>query len=69
MKLTLGQKIRILRQTAQKTEKETAESLKLSLDTYGRIEDDFIYPTDSMINKVARLYGLDYETFLEIGES
>jgi|GEM_PF-121491 len=68
MKLTLGQKFRFLRENAQKSEVEIAESLKLSLSTYSKIEEDFIYPADSMINKAARLYGLDYGSFLEVGE-
>lgn len=69
MKLTIGQKFRFLRLRTEKTEKEIAESLKLSLNTYRKIEDDFIYPTDSSISKVATLYGLDHESFMKIGES
>ena len=68
MRLTPGQKFRFLRQKAQKSEQETAESLKLTLNTYNKIEEDFIYPADSLIRKAAKLYGMDYESFLEIGE-
>ena len=68
MKITLGEKFRLLRECAQKDEREVSESLKLSLTTYKRIEDDFIYPKDCLIRKAAELYGLDYDGFLKIGE-
>ncbi|MOA37206.1 hypothetical protein D3C78_1587810 [compost metagenome] len=68
MKLTLGEKFRLLRERVQKDEKEFSESLMLSLTTYKRIEDDFIYPKDSLIRRAAELYGLDYNGFLRIGE-
>jgi transcriptional regulator with XRE-family HTH domain len=68
MKLTLGEKFRFLRERVQKDEKEVSESLLLSLRTYKRIEDDFIYPKNCLIRKAAELYGLDYDGFLKIGE-
>ncbi|MEQ7799154.1 helix-turn-helix transcriptional regulator [Pedobacter sp. ASV1-7] len=68
MKLTIGEKFRFLRACAQKDEKEVSESLKLSLSTYIKIEDDFIYPKDSVIRRAAELYGLDYDGFLRVGE-
>lgn len=68
MRLTLGEKFRLLREKAQKDEREIAEILKLSLSTYIKIEDDFVYPTDGLIARAAKLYGLDYDSFLETGE-
>jgi len=68
MKMTLGEKFRLLRERAQKDEREISEILMLSLTTYKRIEDDFIYPKDYLIRKAAELYGLDYDGFLKIGE-
>lgn len=68
MRLTLGQKFKLLRQNTQKDKREIAVYLKLSLITYTKIEDDFIYPTDRMINKIAKLYDLNYEAFLDVGE-
>jgi transcriptional regulator with XRE-family HTH domain len=68
MKLTLGQKITLLRQQSGKTKAEIAAAVKTQVGTYKKIEGDFIYPTESMINKVARLYGLSYQQLLEVGE-
>lgn len=68
MKLTLGEKFQFLRQNAKKTEKEIAKELNLALTTYRKIEEDFLYPTDSLINKAAKLYGITYEEFLAVGE-
>lgn len=40
----------------------------LSLSTYEKIEDDFLYPADTMIKKTAKLYELTYEELLAVGE-
>ena len=68
MKLTLGQKFRILRIQAGVSEADAAVLLKTAVGTYQKIEDDFIYPTESMINKTAKLYGITYQQLLNIGE-
>ena len=68
MKLTLGEKFQFLRQNTKKTEKEIAKELKLALTTYKKIEEDFLYPTDSLIRKAAKLYGMTYEELLAVGE-
>lgn len=68
MKLTLGEKFRILRERAQMEETEVSERLMLTLNCYTRMEDDFIYPANSVIRRAAELYGLDYDGFLEVGE-
>jgi transcriptional regulator with XRE-family HTH domain len=68
MKLTLGQKFKMLREKAGKTEAEVAAAVKTQVGTYRKIEGDFIYPTESMINKVARLHGLTYQQLLDVGE-
>lgn len=68
MKLTLGEKFTFLRQNAKKTEKETAEYLNLALSTYVKIEDDFVYPADTLIKKAAKLYKMTYAELLAVGE-
>ncbi|ACU03333.1 MULTISPECIES: helix-turn-helix domain-containing protein [Pedobacter] len=68
MKLTLGEKFRMLREQAGTSVEETAALLKTAAGTYNKIETDFIYPTESMLNKVARLYGISYDELLNVGE-
>ena len=68
MKLTLGEKFQFLRGKAKKTESEIAEQLKLKLTTYQKMEEDFIYPSDHVINKVVSLYDMTYDAFLAVGE-
>lgn len=68
MKLTIGQKIALLRKQAGKTEEELAAYMKMNVETYCKIEDDFIYPNDNMIARVGRLYGLTYGQVLDVGE-
>ena len=68
MKLTLGEKLQFLREKAKKTETEVAEQLKLNLTTYQKMEEDFLYPADHVINKVVSLYDMTYEAFLAVGE-
>jgi transcriptional regulator with XRE-family HTH domain len=68
MKLTIGEKFQFLRGKAQKTETEIAEQLKLNLTTYNKMEEDFLYPADHVIRKVASLYDMTYEAFLAVGE-
>lgn len=68
MKLTLGEKFQIGRQNAERTELEMAKALNLALPTYEKIENDFLYPTENLISKVAKFLGVTYEEFLAIGE-
>ena len=68
MKLTLGEKFTFLRQNAKRTKKEIAEYLNLALSTYEKIEDDFVYPADTLIKKTAKLYDLTYDELLALGE-
>ncbi|TKC55471.1 helix-turn-helix transcriptional regulator [Pedobacter hiemivivus] len=68
MKLTLGEKFTFLRQNAKRTKKEIAECLNLALSTYVKIEDDFVYPADTLIKKTAKLYELTYDELLALGE-
>jgi transcriptional regulator with XRE-family HTH domain len=68
MGLTLGQKIALLRQQSGKTKAEIAAAVKTQVSTYKKIEGDFIYPTESMINKLARLHGINYNDLLAVGE-
>lgn len=68
MKMTLGQKFRILRIRAGVSEEYTALLLKTAVGSYQKMEGDFIYPTESMINKVAKLYDITYDQLLKVGE-
>jgi transcriptional regulator with XRE-family HTH domain len=68
MKITLGEKFRRVREKAGKTEEEIAAAVKTQVGTYRKIEGDFLYPTESMINKVARFYGISYDEVLGVGE-
>jgi transcriptional regulator with XRE-family HTH domain len=68
MKLTLGQKFKLLRERAGGTAEETAALLKLAIGTYEKWEGDFVYPTDGQIAKLGKLYGMTYQEVLEVGE-
>lgn len=68
MKTTIGQKFQQLREQAGKTEEELAAYMKMNVETYCKIEEDFIYPNDNMIAKVGKLYGLTYGQVLDVGE-
>ncbi|WP_316814107.1 hypothetical protein [Pedobacter heparinus] len=68
MQLTFGQKFVLLRQIADRSESETALLLKKSLDSYLKLESDFLYPTDALLRRTAKLYGLSYQELLEFGE-
>lgn len=68
MKYTLGEKFRMLREQKGASEVETAKLLKTPLKTYKKIEDDFIYPTENMIHKTAKAYGMKYDELLQFGE-
>lgn len=68
LKLTFGQKFKSLRQLSGKTEAEIAELLKKPEATYISLEHDRIYPTESMIRKVAKLYKISYQELLTYGE-
>jgi transcriptional regulator with XRE-family HTH domain len=68
MRLTLGQKFKMLREQSGKSEVELAEYMKMSLSTYQKTEQDFLYPKDDQIAKLGRFYDLTYEEVLEVGE-
>jgi transcriptional regulator with XRE-family HTH domain len=69
MKLTLGEKFALLREQEGKTLKEVAAHLKMKVDTYLKLEEDFVYPTDQQITKLGRLYGLRYDQVISFGET
>lgn len=68
MKITIGEKFKLLRELAGKTETEVADHMKLSLQSYRKHEDDFLYPSDQQITKIGKLYGLTYEEVIAVGE-
>lgn len=68
MKSTFGQKFKSLRKLSGRTEAEVAELLKKPVATYIGLEDDSIYPTESIIRKVAKLYGISYRELFAYGE-
>ena len=69
MKLTLGEKFALLRKQEGKTLEEVAAYLKMKVDTYLKLEEDFTYPTDQQITKLGRLYGLRYDQVIAFGET
>jgi transcriptional regulator with XRE-family HTH domain len=68
-KLTFGQKFALLRQMSGRPEIETAHLFKKSPELYIRYETDFLYPTESMLRRAAKLYGLTYNELMQIGEN
>lgn len=68
MKLTLGEKFALLRKQEGKTMEEIAVHLKMSVEAYVRLEDDFVYPSDLQIATLGRLYGLRYDQVIAFGE-
>jgi transcriptional regulator with XRE-family HTH domain len=68
MKLTIGQKFKMLRERNGKTEQELADHMKMAIGTYQKTEADFLYPTDGQIAKIGKLYDLTYEEVLGVGE-
>lgn len=68
MQLTFGEKFKMLRQMAGRSETETAFLLKKPLESYLKYEGDFLYPTESLLRRTAKLYGLTYNELLNIGE-
>jgi transcriptional regulator with XRE-family HTH domain len=68
MQLTFGQKLKMLRQMTGRSETETAFLLKKTAESYLKYEDDFLYPTESMLRKVAKLYHITYQELLAYGE-
>ena len=68
MKLTMGEKISLLRQKAGKSVEEVAAHMKMNVASYMRLEDDFVYPKDEQLTKLGQLYGLTYEEVIRVGE-
>ena len=68
MKLTIGEKITRLRKQAGKTEAELAAHLRMNLDTYQKLEEDFTYPNDNQITRIGKFYGMSYQEVLATGE-
>ena len=68
MKLTLGEKFALLRKQEGKTMEEVAAHLKMSVEAYARLEEDFVYPSDLQIATLGRLYGLRYDQVIAFGE-
>lgn len=68
MQLTFGQKFKSLRQLSGRTEAETAELLKKPVVTYLRLEEDNIYPTESILRKIAKLYKITHQELSAYGE-
>ncbi|MDR6783312.1 transcriptional regulator with XRE-family HTH domain [Pedobacter africanus] len=68
MKHTPGEKLTMLRQKARRSKAETAGLLNLTLHVYVALEEDFLYPSDMMFHKIAKLYGITYDQLLAVGE-
>ena len=68
MKLTIGQKLALLRREKGKTQDDVARHLDVSLPGYIKMEEDFLYPSDKQIAKIGELYGMSYEEVVSYGE-
>ena len=68
MKLTIGEKITMLRREKGKTQDDVARHLDVSLPGYIKMEEDFLFPSDKQIAKLGELYGMSYEEVIAVGE-
>lgn len=68
-KLTFGEKFTALREATGRTQEETAALLKKPLGGYKKLEEDFTFPTDSMLHRIAALYNISYEEVVMYGET
>ncbi len=68
MPLTLGQKIRLLRQTAERSEPETCLLLQIPYYTYLRYEAGILYPTENALRKIAKLYTISHAELLNYSQ-
>ncbi|SMC43931.1 hypothetical protein SAMN04488524_0413 [Pedobacter africanus] len=68
MKMTIGEKMARLREQAGKTAEELADYMKMNVETYVKMEDDFIYPNDNQITRLGKFYGMSYQEVLDVGE-
>lgn len=68
MKLTIGEKMAKLRREHGKTMEEVAVYLKISLEGYTKLEEDFVYPSDKQIGQLGKFYGITYDDVIEVGE-
>nr|WP_162988862.1 hypothetical protein [Pedobacter schmidteae] len=68
MKITFGQKFQLLREMSGRSEAQTAMLLKTPYFNYLRQEADILYPTGSLLRKVARLYNITREELLMYNE-
>lgn len=69
IKLSPAQKFEALRLEHCKSVEETAFQLKLPVASYMELENGDTYPTERMIRKIAKHYGLSYDGFLAVGET
>ncbi|WP_316814461.1 helix-turn-helix transcriptional regulator [Pedobacter nyackensis] len=67
--LTPAQKIVELRLKHDISILELAAKLRLTVSTYKELENGNSYPTERMIRKIAKQYGLTYDEFLAVGEN
>ncbi|MNL13488.1 Helix-turn-helix domain protein [compost metagenome] len=68
MKLTIGEKITMLRREKGKTQDDVARHLDVSLPTYIKMEENFLYPSDKQIAKIGELYGFTYQQVVDYKE-
>lgn len=68
MQRSFGQKFRSLREVSGRTQAETAVLLKKPVLTYIKLEEDFLYPTESMLRKIAKLYNITHQELIAYGE-
>ena len=58
MKMSLGDKLRVLRRKSKKTMSEKGRTLNVTMNTVHRWEIDSAVPRKSMLNKMSEYYGI-----------
>lgn len=69
IQLTFGKKFKQLRELSGRTAQETATLLKKPIGSYLKLEADFLYPTESMLRRIAKLYNITYQELIMYGET
>jgi transcriptional regulator with XRE-family HTH domain len=63
--ITLGDKIKKIREERGLSQKEVASSVDIDRGQYSRIETNKVEPTLSTLEKVAKAFGIDVEDFFK----
>lgn len=65
---SFGQKIKILRQKNNMRQREVAALLEMSIPAYSKLETGLVDPNFSKLIKIAKVYKIEIEQLLGVGE-